>query len=322
LSGRKNCREGIFVLKVFRGLEGVSKKERGIALGVFDGVHLGHQALIRSLLEKCREANLIPAALTFSYEGGFGFDRKPLGHAFIMSEEEKLAALKQAGVREVFLAPLTDSFLSLSPADFLEEVIAKRLGGRLLAMGEDGHFGWQGRGDADFLEDYASSHALQPLIVEDVLWEGAKVSSSRIRCLLAAGEMEKAAAMMTRLFRLSGTVIQGRRIGSSIGFPTANIPYPVRSALIRRGVYASRVRAGEKEFPAVTSVGLAPSVHREHRELLVESFLYGFDGVLYGQPLEVAFLSFIRDEVRFESLDELKSRIAQDIEIVRSLHGL
>lgn len=308
-------------MKVFRGLEGISEEGRGIALGVFDGLHLGHQALIRALLEACREEQLVPAALTFTYGEGLGFDRKPLGHAFIMSEQEKLRALDQAGVEQVFLVDLTDDFLTLSPADFLDRLVAGRLGGRLLAIGKDGHFGWRGQGDANFLAAYASSHPFRSLIVDDVIWEGAKVSSTRIRGLLEAGEMEKAAAMMTRPFRLSGTVIGGRRIGSSMGFPTANIRYPARSALIRRGVYMTRVRLGAAEYPSVTSVGIAPSVHREHRELLAESYLYDFDQDLYGRQVELSFLSFVRDEERFASLEELRAQMGRDIEGVRARHA-
>lgn len=308
--------------RVFRGLEGGEKEQRGIALGVFDGVHLGHQALIRTLLAACRKDGLVPAALTFSYEDGLGFDRKPLNHSFIMSEEEKLEALGQAGVEEIFLVSLTDDFLHLSPTEFLNSLVVSRLGGQLLAIGQDGHFGWRGQGDADFLEAYALTHPLRSLVVEDISWQGAKVSSSRIRLLLAGGEMEEAAAMMTRPFRLSGRVIGGRRLGSSIGFPTANIRYPALTTLIRRGVYMTRVRVGQAEFPAVTSVGVAPSVHREHRELLAESFLYDFDQDLYGQEVEVSFLSFVRDEQRFASLEELSAQMSRDIEGVRARHAL
>ncbi len=312
----------MLVLRIYRGLEGIRRERRGIALGVFDGVHRGHQALIRALLEACQKDQLIPSALTFSYEAGFGFDRKPVGHNFIMSEEERLRALGETGVQEIFLVPLTDDFLHLSPSDFLDLFVAGRLGGQLLAIGQDGHFGWRGQGDARFLQDYSSTHPLRSLVVGDVMWEGDKVSSTRIRGLLARGEMEQAAALMTRPFRLSGTVISGRRIGSSIGFPTANIRYPSTAVLIRRGVYMTLVRYGGADFPAVTSVGVAPSVHGDRRELLVESYLYDFDRDLYGREVEVIFLSFVRDERRFDSLEELKAQMARDIEGVRARHAV
>ncbi|NLA95466.1 MAG: riboflavin biosynthesis protein RibF [Clostridiaceae bacterium] len=310
------------MIRIFRGLEGIKKERRGIALGVFDGVHRGHQALIHALIEACEKDGLIPAALTFSYETGFGFDRKPVGHTLIMSEEDRLKALGEAGVREIFLVPLTDDFLHLSPSGFLRLIVENRLGGQLLAIGQDGHFGWHGKGDARFLKTYSSTHPLRSLVVGDVMWEGDKVSSTRIRGLLAKGEMEQVSALMTRPFRLSGTVISGRRIGSSIGFPTANIRYPATAALIRRGVYVTRVRYGGADFPAVTSVGVAPSVHGGQRELLIESYLYDFDQDLYGREVEVTFLSFVRDERRFDSLEELKAQMTRDIEGVRARHAV
>lgn len=310
------------MVKVVHGLQGVPGEQRGIALGVFDGVHLGHQALIASLIEVCRKIGLRPAALTFSYEGGFGFDRRPLGHEFIMTDEEKLKALGKTGLEEIFLVPLADEFLHLSPAAFLDEVVVGTLGGQVLAIGEDGHFGWRGQGDAAFLESYGAPRGLRSLIVQDVLWEGDKVSSSRIRALLADGRVDQATTMMTRPFSLTGTVVRGRRLGSSIGFPTANFRYPERSVRIRNGVYRTRVKWDGGEYEAVTNVGIAPSVHRDRRETLVESFLYDFDGELYEETITTSFLSFVRPEKRFDSLEELKRQINDDIETVRALGGV
>ena len=132
--------------------------------------------------------------------------------------------------------------------------------------------------------------------------------------------VDQAAAIMTRPFSLTGPVISGRRLGSSIGFPTANIRYPDRSVRLRPGVYMTRVQWGEEEFEAVTSVGIAPSVHRDRRETLVESFLYDFDGNLYGETIKTSFLSFVRPEQCFGSLDELKKQIKDDMEQVRAMH--
>ncbi len=243
-------------MEVHRGLNGLQKKARGIALGIFDGVHLGHQALIRALLALCRERRLIPAALTFSFEGGLGFDGRPIGHAFIMNEEEKLQALEETGVSEVFLVSLTDEFSHLSPPDFLDQVIIDQLGGQVLAIGQDGRYGWHGEGDARFLEEYGPLHALSPLVVDDVLWEGEKVSSTRIRGLLSEGQVEPAMAVMTRPFCLSG---QGKR-GEE---PSALVmDYPPTAALLAPGLYQSRLasRSGGIARSAVTCVSRQPSL--------------------------------------------------------------
>ena len=308
--------------KLYRDLEGIDERERGIALGVFDGVHQGHLELLRRLREACQAQGLVPSVFTFSYEAGFWFNHRTVGHDFLMTEEEKIEVLSSEGLEDIFIIPLTDDFCRLSAFEFLDRVISSQVGGRILAIGEDGRFGFRGRGDAGFLLDYAASHPLTPLIVDPVSWRGGKVSSSRIREALAQGRPEEAQTMMTRPFSLWGTVISGNKLGSRLGFPTANIDYPPRSVLIRRGVYKTLVTWKGVRYPAVTSVGVAPTVRRESRRLLVETYLYDFEGDLYGQEIRVEFLAFVRQEENFSTLAELKARVDEDLAVVRGLHAL
>ncbi|NLA71754.1 MAG: riboflavin biosynthesis protein RibF [Clostridiaceae bacterium] len=310
------------MLTVYQSLDEIKTVPRGFALGVFDGVHLGHLSLIRALRDSCSERNLRPCVFTFSYGDGYDFNDRRLDHNFLMTQAQKLDVFQREGVSEVFLIPLTHDFCDLSPFEFLDSVIAGKLGGRVLAIGEDGHFGRGGKGGADFLEDYAANHSLEPLVVPEVLLNGEKISSTRIREALKKGEVEDATRMMSRPFRLTGEVISGNRLGRRIGFPTANILYPAASALVRRGVYATYVIAGESRYKAITNVGTAPTVRRDSRELLAESYVFDFDGDLYGQIIEVEFLSFIRDERRFKSLDELKTQVDEDLASVLAQHSV
>lgn len=307
---------------VYRTFEGVPLRRRGIALGVFDGVHLGHQELVARLRQASLQEGLVPSAFTFSYPRGLGFDGRPLGRAFLMTEEDRVRALLDQGLEDIFLIPVHEDFCQLSPLDFLDRVIRKDLGGAILALGWDARFGYRGEGDVAFLEDYSRDRNLTPLLVGDVAWGGDKVSSSRIRKALEKGFVEDARAMMTRPFRLKGTVIPGKKLGSVLGFPTANLLYPPQLTLLRLGVYMSRVHFEGVSYPAVTSVGLAPSVKREREDILVESYLYDFSGDLYGKEIQVDFLTFIREEENFPSLDLLKDQIDQDLKKVRVLHGL
>lgn len=310
-------------MALYRGLDGISDQKRGIALGVFDGVHLGHQQLIGRLRQASASRGLVPSAMTFAYPKGRGFDGQALDHAFLMTEEDRVQALFDQGLEDVFLLPLTEAFCHLSPFDFLDGLITKTLGGAVLALGQDGHFGWRGAGDVDFLKDFSRQHPLTPLVVGDVTWGGDKVSSSRIRQALAKGLVEDARAMMTRPFRLTGQVIAGKKLGSTMGFPTANILYPGQSSLLRRGVYMTRVGlAGGRVYPAITNLGLAPTVLRPDPQLRVESFLYDFSADLYGQVIQVDFLAFIRPEETFASLDRLRAQVERDRETVRALHAL
>lgn len=309
-------------MALYRGLDGISDHKRGIALGVFDGVHLGHQQLIGRLRQVSASQGLVPSAMTFAYPKGRGFDGQVLDHAFLMTEEARVQALFDQGLEDVFLLPLTEAFCHLPPFDFLDGLISKTLGGAVLALGQDAHYGWRGAGDVDFLKDFSRQHPLTPLVVGDVTWGGDKVSSSRIRQALGKGLVEDAQAMMTRPFRLTGQVIAGKKLGSTMGFPTANILYPAQSSLLRRGVYMTRVGVGGQFFPAITNLGVAPSVQRPDRRLLVESFLYDFSADLYGQVIQVDFLAFIRPEETFTSLGRLKDQIEHDLETVRALHAL
>lgn len=307
---------------VIRNLDGVEKADRAIALGAFDGVHIGHRELIKTLLWECDKKALRPSVFTFSYPEGLGFNRRPIEHDFLMTEEEKIGALAQLGVEDIFIIAVNDEFTHLRPFEFLDRVIRKDLGGKILAIGEDGRFGYKGEGDVQFLLEYSKGQPLQAMIMGDVYWQEEKVSSTRIREALWAGNIEDATAMMTRPFCLTGTVISGQKLGTTLGFPTANMRYPKTSTLVRRGVYQTRVRVGDQSYPAVTSVGVAPSVHRDLRELLVESYLYDFSGNLYGETMSVEFLSFVRDEFDFGTVAELKDKIDEDLRTVRALHAI
>lgn len=309
-------------MTIYRSLKNVDQRPRGIALGVFDGVHQGHLELIRRMQEASAKKGLASSVFTFSYEDGLDFGGRVIGREFLTTEEEKIAIFRELGVEDIFLIPLQEDFQHLSPFDFLDQVIAGDLSGRLLAVGADARYGWKSEGDVDYLLDFAARRDLEPLIMGDIDFQGEKISSTRIRQSLAEGRLDEATAMMTRPFRLEGTVIPGRRLGTTLGFPTANMLYPEHSALLRFGVYQTRVQVRGQDFPAVTSVGIAPSVHRDRRDTLIESYLYDFSGDLYGEEARVEFMAFTRDELDFPSLSELKARIDLDLIQVRALHGL
>lgn len=308
--------------RVIRDLKTIDKTARAIALGAFDGVHLGHRELIKTLRWESDNHKLRPSVFTFAYPEGLGFNRRPIDHDFLMTEEEKIEALAALGVEDIFLIAVDDAFTHLRPFEFLNGIIENDLGGRILAIGEDGRFGYKGEGDVNYLLEYSKGHRLQAMIMGDVYWQEEKVSSTRIREALWAGRIEDASAMMTRPFRLTGTVISGQKLGSTLGFPTANLRYPKTSTLVRRGVYKTRTIVDGVSYPAVTSVGIAPSVHRKLRELLVESYLYDFSDDLYGKTMTVEFLSFVRDELDFSTISALKEQIDEDLRVVRALHGI
>lgn len=182
--------------------ESGDKTPRGIALGIFDGFHIGHQALLRELKRVCRKKGLRVTVFTFSFPKGVSFGGRDLHHTELMNDRERVRALKAFGVDDIFMIPMTDHITTISPEKFLETVVINKLGGAVLAIGEDAHFGYRGAGDAAFLQSFATSHPLEAVVVPDVFWGGSKVSSSRIRALIAAGDVKTATTLMTRPFRL------------------------------------------------------------------------------------------------------------------------
>ena len=307
-------------LNVYRKSEHLPFAPRGIALGVFDGVHKGHRHLISMLMRRCETLELRPGVFTFSYDTGVGFNDRIVNHDFLMTDDEKIETLRSLGVEDIFLIPLTSEFCHLSADSFLRGVLVESLNTRLLAIGEDGRFGWKGQGDAAFLKEFARHNALEPLIVPDFLWKGRKVTSTRIREALAIGHIEEATEMMESAFCLQGIVVSGSNLGSRIGFPTANFTYPSTSALLRRGVYATHTRLDGVRWPSITNVGVAPSVRETGSDMLVETHLYDYDGDLYGRTLVVEFDAFIRDECVFSTIHDLAARVRADLDAVRALH--
>ncbi|HHW93607.1 MAG TPA: riboflavin biosynthesis protein RibF [Clostridiaceae bacterium] len=306
---------------VYRQLDQLPFAHRGIALGVFDGVHKGHRHLISMLKCRCEDLSLRSGVFTFSYEMGVGFNERKVNHDFLMTDDEKIDILHGLGVKDVFLIPLTSDFCHLNKESFLRSVLEEKLHVRLLAIGEDGRFGWKGEGDAAYLREYSKHHQLEPLIVPDLTWKGKKVTSTRIREALMIGHVVEAAKMMARTFRLQGTVVSGSHLGSRIGSPTANFVYPLTSVLLRRGVYATRTRVdGGERLPSISNVGVAPSVREKGSDVVVETHIYDYAGNLYGRKIDVEFKEFIRDECVFSSVHDLSARVRADLDAVRAWH--
>lgn len=310
-------------MRVFKGSDQVDELSRGgvLTIGNFDGLHLGHQALLRAVVERGRALG-VPA-------GMYTFDPHP--RAVLYPEQSVPRLMSWAQLEEgartyqvTFLVrePFTRRFSSLSPEAFLTQVIAQRLAPREIFVGRDFHFGRGGSGSGDSLARIGPTLGIRVTIIPQVTAGGADVSSTRVRSLLASGDVEGAALCLGRPYPLWGCVVEGERRGRTLGFPTANLELE-NELLPARGVYATTVRLFEGErpsgpaLPSVTNVGTRPTF--EPGRVLVEAHLLDFDGDLYGRRLELAFHARIRDERRFAGPEELRSQIARDAEEARRL---
>jgi riboflavin kinase/FMN adenylyltransferase len=285
------------------------------ALGFFDGVHLGHQALLESCCNLAREEGALPCAITFqSHPQALFTDTPPL---LINSEEDRKQLLARYGIRQVVSYPVTREVMGMPWEKFLEELVADGAVG--FVCGQDFRFGHKGAGNAQKLADYCRGRGLQCRILADQTLEGIRVSSSHIRTLLEAGRMEDAVRFLGHPHILSGCVTSGRKLGRTIGVPTANLSIPQGVLQPRPGVYACIARVGGQAYMAVTNVGNRPTVGG-HR-LTVEPWLLDFSGDLYGQTLTLEFHKFLRPEKKFESLDALKEAILENEQQTRAFFG-
>ena len=291
-------------------------KERVIALGFFDGVHLGHGALLRRTVEEARRRGCTPAVFTF--------DRPPkevvtgVPCPLINSPEDRKDLVRRLyGIREVLMVPFDDEMRTTAWDDFVTEILVKRYHAVHLVAGHDHHFGHKNQGSPELLVQKCAELGLGCDIIPKVEVGGITVSSTYIRRLVELGQVERAALFLGHPHVLSQEVRHGHRIGRTIGVPTVNLTAPPHVLVPSHGVYAARVFLPDgSSHPAVTNVGTRPTVNNG-TNVTVESWLLDFEGDLYGQTVRVEFHHRLRDEIRFDSLDALKAQIAADAAATR-----
>ena len=282
-----------------------------IALGFFDGVHIGHGALLRRSVERARELGAMPAAFTF--------DRAPkefvtgVSVPLLTSAAERAALIREEyGIERTIVAPFDNAMMTMPWRSFLE-LLVSRYGAAHLVAGHDYRFGYKNEGTPEILRTWCAEHGLGCDIIPRVELRGVTVSSTYIRTLVEAGDMEGAAAFLGHPYAVTGTVKHGKHLGTEALFPTVNLmPEPWR-VLPRFGVYAVRVALSEgSEYAGVTNVGIRPTIVDDNR-VTIETNLIGFDGDLYGRELRVLFRRFLRQEKKFDSMAELHRQIERDI---------
>lgn len=281
-----------------------------MAIGNFDGVHLGHRAVLDQLATVARGHHA--ATCVYTFEPAPTAVVAPERHQpRIQTTEERVRALYAAGVQHVVVEAFTAAFAALSAQSFLHEILRSRLHARALVVGHDFRFGNMRAGDA------AAIRALLPEVevheVAALADESGPISSSRVRKCVAAGNVEAAARLLGRRYTVGGTVVTGDRLGRTIGFPTANLA--LRQELRPgHGVYAARARVGDWR-PAAVNVGTRPTVDGVAERF--EVHVLDFDGNLYGEELDVELVARLRPEAKFASLDELRAQIALDVAAAR-----
>lgn len=281
-----------------------------IAIGNFDGLHCGHQAVIGAMRAVAAEKNLVPSVLTFEPHPRQFF--APQAPAFRLEPRRtKFHRLRDAGVEQLFAPHFNAAFANMSAEAFLDEVLAQKLNARAVITGENFAFGKGRAGNADMLREWGQQHSIEVVRVMPVKIAGEVCSSSAIRQALQGGHMAHVADLLGRPYSISGIVAHGARRGHTIGYPTANIRLPALLKLPHFGVYATRSLVGDRWIDGVANLGVKPTVEAQARPSL-EVHLFDFAGDLYGKRMETELLHFIREEKRFDSLAALTHQIALD----------
>ncbi len=287
-----------------------------VCIGAFDGVHLGHQQLLQHVRQRARLLAADFVAVSFEPLPREFFRREgPV--ARLSSARQKFELLAAAGVDRVGLLRFNRRLAETSAEDFVRGLLVERLQACEVWVGPEFRFGHQRRGDLDLLRRMGAQYGFDAQAISGAEWQGERISSSRIRAALQADELGAASAMLGRDFGIAGRVVHGLKLGRTLGYPTANIPLAGRHPPVQ-GIYAVRVSgAGLSNWPSVASLGTRPTI--AGRELLLEAHLFDFNGDLYGQRLDVAFIQKLRNEVHFDNLDALVVQMSIDAEQARAV---
>ncbi len=303
-------------MRILRQFEELSSIDQPIswALGFFDGMHLGHQAVIAA----ARQEGALCGMLSFAQHPMSVLcpERAPL--LIQPHVEQRIATAEQNGVDVLLLLDFTPELARLSPTDFLDK-LARYAPVAGISMGDNCHFGAGGAGDASFVRAYAESLGWQCHIASMCLLNGERICSSRVREALKLGNLPLVQAMLGRAFTIDGTVEHGQELARQLGFATANIALPTQAALPPFGVYAVRSQIDGAPVAGVANLGLRPTIDEEYKIVRLETHFLDWSGDLYDRDLSIELLHFIRPEQRFEGLAALKSAIAQDVAAVKSL---
>ena len=306
-------------MHLFRGLRNCKADGRGmaVAIGNFDGVHLGHQALVRAARERASATGARLAVLTFEPHPREYFD-PAAAPPRLMRLGEKCAALDALGVERLVVMRFDTHLQHLSAEDFVDQVLCRSLGARHVVVGEGFRFGCRRAGTIETLAAAGARAGFEVLALPSVTADGARVSSTRVRAALGAGDLAGAARLLGRPYAMSGRVIYGQQLGRRLGYPTANLRLHRRATPLG-GVFAVEVRGieGRPAAAAVASLGTRPTVGGG--ETLLEVHVFDFDGDLYGRRLSVDFVAKLRDEEKFPSLDALVVQMDADATRAREI---
>jgi len=304
-------------MEVIKGLENLPTlaKNTIVTIGNFDGVHLGHQKILKFLVVEARKYDLFSLVLTFSPH-----PEKIFGKSIRMIQtlDQRLETIKKFGIQGVIVTPFDERFSNLSSREFIQKILVNTLQAKEVVIGENFHFGQNREGDISTLHSLGTRFGFRAHRIPSVIKDRKIVSSSLIRSLLQEGKIEEANTLLGSFYEIAGKVIKGKTRGKALGFPTANVK--TENEIIPLGVFISQVKINSKTLPSITNVGRHPTFDQE--EIQIESHIIHFDKNLYGKEIAIRFIKKIRNEIKFKSPKDLSLQIRKDLEQAKAYFKL
>ena len=304
-------------MQIYTNQTNPANTKRGVGLGNFDGVHIGHAELMRVLKEACNQRGIPAMVYTFANHPNHILG-KTAETPLIITNEQKSAFVEAQGIDELYFEQFDRAYASMEPEEFVEAILVKKLQAQVVVVGHNYSFGNFGKGDAALLAKLGQVYGFEVIAVPHVMRnlagteEPVVVSSTVLRRMIREGRMEEFASLAGHYYSIPGHVVEGRHVGRSLGYPTANILPREGFALPDFGVYATVTVRNGKAYKSVTNIGNNPTF-AGIRHVTVETFLLDFEGMLYGAAIEVYFLGKMRGECKFESVEALQNQLRKDV---------
>lgn len=284
-----------------------------LALGNFDGVHIGHQQLIKSMIKNAKLKKLIPAILIFeNHTKSFVFGNGP---RLINNNKQKNDFLRKMGIQVLYTLKFDKDIMRLSPEDFAKNILVEKLNCKFVTVGSDYRFGYKAQGDANLLKEISKELGFYVEIINPLIDNGIAVSSTIVREYILDGNIKKANSLLARPFAIVGQVIHGKGIGKTMGVPTANLLVNTKYIIPKNGIYRTQTRIDDKIYLSATNIGLNPTFNEN--ELKIENHIIGLDKDIYNKEIEVLFFEYIRPEIKFDSIDILVKQMNKDINYIK-----
>jgi len=303
-------------MEIYSSLDEITiNEDTVVTIGNFDGVHLGHQSLIKRAVDVQEKRGLKSLLLTFENHPSDFLKGKHV--RFLTIKSEKLRLIEDMGINIFVSLPFDERISGLEPEMFIRNVLIEKLRAKAVVVGYDFRFGKNRAGDIHRLERLSKDYGYSLDVIEPILRNGQKISSSLIRRMLSEGNVKEAGIMLGREYDVSGTIVHGRKLGRQIGFPTINIHADESALIPKTGVYYTKVIMDGREYCGATNVGYNPTI--DGSRLSVETHIIGFCGDVYGKTARIIFLDRLRNEIKFNSIEELKKQLQNDVQNIKKL---